>query len=213
VYHRKAAEAKLQHSINHPGWQYQPRKPSEKKKRMTKNKLAKLAAAKKPAPLLTFNKDKSTMSFVPGQGAPSQLTAEFEAFNNSKWPAGPPAHLSPAALGQIPLPTFASSQFVTNPVNMNDILYHPGPTTVKNYFASVEQAAFSDPSSDSNYQATLALPALDDFDVFFDGLGNVNTQDLFLTEDGLNAEVLRQGALNEEFKDGLNDFFDFDRFE
>jgi hypothetical protein len=212
VYHRKAAEAKHQHSLLYPGWQYQPRKPSEKKKRMTKNKLAKLAAAKKPAPLLTFNKDKSMMSFVPGEGTPRKLVAELKAFNNSKWPAGPPAG-PPAALGQLPLPQFTPNQFVTNPVNMNDILLSPGPTTVKNYFASVEQAAFADPSSNNNYQATLALPALDDFDVFFNGLGNVNTQDLYFTEEPLNAEVLRQGALNEEFKDGLNDFFDFDRFE
>ena len=31
-------------AIDHPGFRYQSRKPSEKKKRMTKNKLAKLAA-------------------------------------------------------------------------------------------------------------------------------------------------------------------------
>ena len=35
---------KRQHAIDHPGYQYQPRKPSEKKKRMTKTKLAKLRA-------------------------------------------------------------------------------------------------------------------------------------------------------------------------
>lgn len=43
-YQAKAAEEKRQHLIDHPGYQYQPRKPSEKKKRMTKNKLAKLRA-------------------------------------------------------------------------------------------------------------------------------------------------------------------------
>nr|QEJ80709.1 putative MAT1-2-1 protein [Teratosphaeria gauchensis] len=43
-YKRKAEDAKRQHELDHPGYQYQPRKPSEKKKRMTKNKLAKLAA-------------------------------------------------------------------------------------------------------------------------------------------------------------------------
>ncbi|KAK5136179.1 hypothetical protein LTR08_004016 [Meristemomyces frigidus] len=43
-YKQKAEDAKTQHAINNPGYQYQPRKPSEKKKRMTKNKLAKLAA-------------------------------------------------------------------------------------------------------------------------------------------------------------------------
>ncbi len=43
-YKRKAEDAKRQHAIDHPGYQYQPRKPSEKKKRMTKTKLAKLRA-------------------------------------------------------------------------------------------------------------------------------------------------------------------------
>ncbi|KAK4540632.1 hypothetical protein LTR36_009063 [Oleoguttula mirabilis] len=43
-YKRRAEDAKTQHATNNPGYQYQPRKPSEKKKRMTKNKLAKLAA-------------------------------------------------------------------------------------------------------------------------------------------------------------------------
>lgn len=37
-------DEKRQHAIDHPGYQYQPRKPSEKKKRMTKNKRAKLDA-------------------------------------------------------------------------------------------------------------------------------------------------------------------------
>ncbi|KXS97242.1 hypothetical protein AC578_25 [Pseudocercospora eumusae] len=44
AYKKRAEEEKRQHAIDHPGYRYQPRKPSEKKKRMTKNKLAKLAA-------------------------------------------------------------------------------------------------------------------------------------------------------------------------
>ncbi|KAI7282575.1 hypothetical protein KC345_g3440 [Hortaea werneckii] len=44
AYIRQAEDRKEQHAIANPGYQYQPRKPSEKKKRMTKNKLAKLAA-------------------------------------------------------------------------------------------------------------------------------------------------------------------------
>ncbi|RMY22330.1 hypothetical protein D0867_02795 [Hortaea werneckii] len=44
AYTRRAEDMKEQHAIANPGYQYQPRKPSEKKKRMTKNKLAKLAA-------------------------------------------------------------------------------------------------------------------------------------------------------------------------
>lgn len=44
AFKKEAEEQKRQHAIAHPGYRYQPRKPSEKKKRMTKNKLAKLAA-------------------------------------------------------------------------------------------------------------------------------------------------------------------------
>ncbi|KAF2724649.1 HMG-box, partial [Polychaeton citri CBS 116435] len=44
-YKELAEEEKRQHAIDHPGYQYQPRKPHEKKKRMSKKKLA--AAAEK----------------------------------------------------------------------------------------------------------------------------------------------------------------------
>lgn len=47
-YKRRSDVEKREHAIKYPGYQYQPRKPSEKKKRMTKNKLAKLAAANLP---------------------------------------------------------------------------------------------------------------------------------------------------------------------
>ncbi|KAK5163339.1 uncharacterized protein LTR77_010712 [Saxophila tyrrhenica] len=59
LYKRKSEEAKRQHAIDHPGYQYQPRKPSEKKKRMTKTKLAKLRAqandANAPQPTSDFD--------------------------------------------------------------------------------------------------------------------------------------------------------------
>lgn len=42
-YKSRAEEEERQHAIAHPGYRYQSRKPSEKK-RMTKSKLAKLAA-------------------------------------------------------------------------------------------------------------------------------------------------------------------------
>ncbi|KAK3635460.1 hypothetical protein LTR56_014744 [Elasticomyces elasticus] len=45
VYKQKGADAKALHELNHPEYQYQPRKPSEAKRRMTKNKLAKIAKA------------------------------------------------------------------------------------------------------------------------------------------------------------------------
>ena len=58
-YKRRAEDAKRQHAIDHLGYQYQPRKPSEKKKRMTKTKLAKLKAqanvAIAPGPLKDLN--------------------------------------------------------------------------------------------------------------------------------------------------------------
>ncbi|OCT48545.1 hypothetical protein CLCR_04128 [Cladophialophora carrionii] len=44
----KAAQVKKQHALENPGYQYAPRKPSEKKRRMTARKLAKLQAAKDP---------------------------------------------------------------------------------------------------------------------------------------------------------------------
>ncbi|KAF1344745.1 high mobility group box domain-containing protein, partial [Delphinella strobiligena] len=40
----KSENVKRQHLKDHPGYQYQPRKPSEKKRRMTKRKAASLAA-------------------------------------------------------------------------------------------------------------------------------------------------------------------------
>ncbi|KAK4555259.1 hypothetical protein LTR86_007555 [Recurvomyces mirabilis] len=49
AYKSKAEEAKHQHELAHPDYQYQPRKPSEKKRRMTKNKIAKLAKAQAEA--------------------------------------------------------------------------------------------------------------------------------------------------------------------
>lgn len=52
-YKKKAEVEKQQHAIANPGYQYQPRKPSEKKKRMTKNKLAKLATANNTGPSAT----------------------------------------------------------------------------------------------------------------------------------------------------------------
>lgn len=47
AYKRKAESAKSQHALDHPDYQYQPRKPSEKKKRMTKRKLTATNAAQK----------------------------------------------------------------------------------------------------------------------------------------------------------------------
>lgn len=50
-YKRRAEEEKRVHALLHPDYRYAPRKPSEKKKRMTKNKLAKLAASRRATPV------------------------------------------------------------------------------------------------------------------------------------------------------------------
>lgn len=55
AYKCKAEAAKRQHLVDNPGYQYQPRKPSEKKKRMTKGKLAKLASKAAVVPDSTSN--------------------------------------------------------------------------------------------------------------------------------------------------------------
>nr|POE98810.1 mating-type m-specific polypeptide mc [Quercus suber] len=47
IYRQKAEDAKRQHAAIHPEYHYQPRKTSEKKRRMTKKKLANLAAQAK----------------------------------------------------------------------------------------------------------------------------------------------------------------------
>jgi len=69
AFKKEAEDQKRQHAIDHPGYRYQPRKPSEKKKRMTKNKLAKLAA-ESGSTNLTMD-----MTNVPAQHAnvPAQL--------------------------------------------------------------------------------------------------------------------------------------------
>lgn len=69
AFKKEAEDQKRQHAIDHPGYRYQPRKPSEKKKRMTKNKLAKLAAESGSANLTM------DMTNVPAQHAnvPAQL--------------------------------------------------------------------------------------------------------------------------------------------
>ena len=41
---RKAEEVKVKHAKDHPDYQYQPRKPAEKKRRMTKRKAEDIAA-------------------------------------------------------------------------------------------------------------------------------------------------------------------------
>jgi hypothetical protein len=175
---------------------------------MTKNKLAKLAAAKKPAPVIKYNEDKSRMSFDASQGPPGQLTAELDTFHSLKWSAG-----VPAPSGQFSLPVSNSNQFVANPNNMNDMLSLPGHDMVENFFTSTRQVAFADPNSVQNYEATIAPSALDDFDgIFPDGM-DINTEGLFLVEEAIDNEVHRQDDLSMEIQEvGLNDFLEWPIF-
>jgi hypothetical protein len=210
-----------------PGYQYQPRKPSEKKKRMTKNKIAKLAAksaAAKPsaslhnmasgvtdddmlppaqvAPMLTFNENKNTASFFAGSGTSDQLIAELTAFNNSKWtPAQQAAYRSGPTI-----PPVMSTEVAAGSYTMDSIMHHPLPTSTPNivpcntdaFALSAEDFFDEDATRASSYY----MPDLEDMNVVPPRDNSLDT-----------SEVLRQLGLAEEFKDGLNDFFDFDRFD
>lgn len=203
-----------------PGYQYQPRKPSEKKKRMTKNKIAKLAAKSaaakssasahadidvsppQVAPLVTFNENKNTATFFAGSGTSEQLAAELTAFNNSKWTAAQQA----AYFSGAPIPPVFSTEAAADFYTMDSITNFPLPTSTSNiqtsdtdiFAQSAEDFFDEDAANTSSY----TLPDLDDVDVTLPRDDSLDT-----------SEVLRQLGLEAELKDGLDDFFHFDRFE
>jgi hypothetical protein len=203
-----------------PGYHYQPRKPSEKKKRMTKNKIAKLAAKSatvkssasstadsdmsppQVASLVTFNENKNTATFFASSGTTEQLAAELTAFNNSKWTAAQQAaYFSGATIPPV-FSTEAAADFYT----MDSITTFPLPTSTSNFETSgtneFAQSAGDFFDEDAVHTSSFTLPDLDDVDVFLPRDDSLDT-----------SEVLRQLGLEAEFKDGLNDFFDFDRFD
>ncbi|RMY65893.1 hypothetical protein D0863_08815 [Hortaea werneckii] len=102
AYIRQAEDRKEQHAIANPGYQYQPCKPSEKKKRMTKNKLAKLAAKERENGLISSPIAQQTLpdDFDPvamldqhlGDYATNQ-PMEISSFGNN--PAAQPPTLNP----------------------------------------------------------------------------------------------------------------------
>lgn len=203
-----------------PGYQYQPRKPSEKKKRMTKNKIAKLAAKSaaakssassqadndmsppQVAPLLTFNENKNTATFFAGSGTSDQLAAELTAFNNSKWTAAQQA----AYFSGAPLPPAFATEAAADFYTMDSITNHPLPTSTSNVQTSgteaFAQSAEDFFDEDAVNTSSFTLPDLDDVDVFLPHDENLD-----------NNEVLRQSRLEAELKDGLDDFFNFDHFD
>lgn len=78
-YKRRADAERAQHALNYPGYQYQPRKPSEKKKRMTKNKVAKLATSSRPLRRNTQAPLPQLPLPVPAQAPQQQLPVPFPA--------------------------------------------------------------------------------------------------------------------------------------
>jgi len=76
----KADVAKEKHLVDHPGYQYQPRKPSEKKRRMTKRKAAALrAASQNPMTPPTMNGGASDEAGEPQEA--SHAANDFELFS------------------------------------------------------------------------------------------------------------------------------------
>ena len=203
-----------------PGYQYQPRKPSEKKKRMTKNKIAKLAAKSaaakssasthadidmsppQVAPLVTFNENKNTATFFAGSGTSEQLAAELTAFNNSKWTAAQQA----AYFSGAPIPPVFSTEAAADFYTMDSITNFPLPASTSNVQTSgteaFAQSAEDFFDEDAVNTSSFILPDLDDVDVFLPRDENLDT-----------SEVLRQLGLEAELKDGLDEFFDFGRFD
>lgn len=192
---------------------------------MTKNKLAKLAAtsapksfsgvislkkskraaqdpqAQGPAPMLKFSDDGHTASFNPTQGAAHQLTAEVNSLNLGRW-----APNQPAAFHRVnPFPAAVSVQ---------DDVDVAGVGRVPDYPLQAPLPEFIPPSDNDFYAGDLfaeeehsghtivQMPELSDMNVFLPGDVGVSPE-----------EVLRQSGLDEQCKDGLNDFFDFGDFE
>lgn len=201
-----------------PGYQYQPRKPSEKKKRMTKNKIAKLAAksaAAKPsasshatndmsppqvAPLVTFHDN--TATFFAGSGTSEQLAAELTAFNNSKFTQAQ----QDAYFNGVTIPPVFSTEAAADFYTMDSITNFPLPASTSNVQTSnnelFTQSAEEFFDEDAVNASSFTLPELDDMDVVLPRDESLDT-----------SEVIRQLGLEAELKDELNDFFDFDRFE
>nr|QLL26890.1 MAT1-2-1 [Elsinoe australis] len=75
---RKADFAKIQHEQQHPDYQYQPRKPSEKKRRMTKKKAEKMTAVGDHNAF-----DTSTSTAVPSANVPNPLPAPSMTWNDN----------------------------------------------------------------------------------------------------------------------------------
>nr|QIA15779.1 mating type protein MAT1-2 [Venturia carpophila] len=92
----KADEAKQQHLLQHPDYSYQPRKPSEKKRRMTKRKMATTTAAvvfvdknaqqdqntQQPLPAFTFDTRDMTLATCSVAAMGDSAAEAFEVWDD-----------------------------------------------------------------------------------------------------------------------------------
>ncbi|TKA76201.1 hypothetical protein B0A49_03044 [Cryomyces minteri] len=89
-YKKKAQQVKQKHFEDHPDYQYQPRKPSEKKKRMTKRKAAALADA---TSAFASTSATSSLAVVPASATSttteeqdvSEILPEFQISEDGMW--------------------------------------------------------------------------------------------------------------------------------
>lgn len=87
---RKADEFKKQHAITYPRYQYQPRKPSEKKRRVTRHKSGSTSSAAVVPDFVKNNEGNLVITL--GDDGPDDAT--FEAMHhsyNKSLPTNPPA--------------------------------------------------------------------------------------------------------------------------
>jgi hypothetical protein len=80
IWHKLADQAKAEHKLKYPDYQYKPRKSSEKKRRMTKKKSAALAATTQVAPTAQAS---PTIQAVPTTTVSSELSGQTPEVDNN----------------------------------------------------------------------------------------------------------------------------------
>ncbi|CAD0086787.1 unnamed protein product [Aureobasidium vineae] len=176
----KAENVKRQHLRDHPDYQYQPRKPHEKKRRMTKRKAMALAAqqntpstsapasasasvdANMPAAFTTYSPTPSTVSPFSSVTSPAQIV-DLANFNDPS--------LSYSANGDLASFTFDSFQpnqldLFTNLLDEHNTEMMFGPTTVRAPAACTAlPTAINSAMADGNAGASLSNPTFTNNDL------------------------------------------------
>lgn len=194
-YKMKADMAKEQHASLHPNYQYQPRKPSEKKKRMTKNKLAKLATAvvdtQSAEPRFDFNDMPGFATFEAASDPNNALTSQI-----SDWNAG--IQFSPQPAG---LPAFGAAPMADN-YNPADVEGFPVP--VETPGAELYHAAWPEVL---NIATESNITLWDTVDTSVPGPNFKGATEYFhFAHPDPTVEAQRQAKLYDE----MSGFFDFD---